>query len=518
MAELFVGGLLDPNQPTEQGHERTGGDARLETADFTTHGVIVGMTGSGKTGLGVVIIEEVLSAGLPALLIDPKGDLTNLCLTFPDLAPESFRPWIDEAQANAARQTPAEYAAAQAANWREGLARWGYGPEQIQKLRDTCDFTIYTPGSRAGQPIDIVGSLRVPDTDDPETIGDEIEGYVSALLGLVKIEADPLASREHILLSNVIQHAWSNQQAARPRHARRPGATAADQQARRLRARPVLPAEGPPEAGDAAQRAARITFVRGVGRRRPTRGPGPPVPAGRQAALCHRHDRPSLRRRAPVRDVAAARQGRHVDAAPERHHRPADAALHGRGRRVSPADRNAADEEADHDADEAGARVRRRRGAGHPEPGGHRLQGDQQRRDVDGRPAADRAGQGPPALRHERRRRRRGHQLGERHDQRPEQARVRAAPGRQGHAGPVHDPLGDELPARSDDQGPDQAARGERRRGCRSGDVVRRGGGRCAGPSRGGGAASQRRDADRCRRDRGSLGRRQRAVARRCRR
>jgi len=218
MAELYVGGLLDTTTSPDGEHKRTGEDVKLKTEDFTTHGVIVGMTGSGKTGLGVVIIEEVLSAGLPALLIDPKGDLTNLCLTFPDLAPASFRPWIDEAQAKAAGQTPDEFAAAQATAWKDGLAGWNYGPEQIQKLRDTCDFTIYTPGSQAGEAINIVGSLQVPDTPesgvaDVETIGDEIEGYVSGLLGLVGVDADPLSSREHILLANLIQFSWSNQQA-----------------------------------------------------------------------------------------------------------------------------------------------------------------------------------------------------------------------------------------------------------------------------------------------------------------
>jgi hypothetical protein len=205
MAELFVGGAVDPAK-----HERTGDDVRLKSEDFTTHGVIVGMTGSGKTGLGVVLIEEVLTAGIPVLLIDPKADLTNLCLMFPGLSAEEFRPWIDEAQANAAGVTPDEFAAQQATTWKDGLAGWGYGSEQISALRAKCDLTIYTPGSRSGIPMSVVGSLQVPGTDEPEIVGDEIEGFVSGLLGLVGIEADPLSSREHILLANLIQHSWSN--------------------------------------------------------------------------------------------------------------------------------------------------------------------------------------------------------------------------------------------------------------------------------------------------------------------
>ena len=204
MAELFVGGLVDPTT-----HERTGTDVRLKTEDLTTHGVIVGMTGSGKTGLGVVLIEEVLRAGVPALLIDPKGDLTNLCLTFPRLEPADFLPWIDPAQAKTAGMTPDQLAAEQATAWREGLAGWGYGPEQIAALRAATDITIYTPGSKAGVPVNLVGSLQAPSTDDDEIIADEIDGYVSGLLGLVGIAADPLSSREHILLANLIQHSWS---------------------------------------------------------------------------------------------------------------------------------------------------------------------------------------------------------------------------------------------------------------------------------------------------------------------
>ncbi|HSJ90654.1 MAG TPA: helicase HerA-like domain-containing protein, partial [Ilumatobacter sp.] len=210
MAELFLGGTVDPAT-----HERTGDEIRVDTDTFTTHGVIVGMTGSGKTGLGVVLVEEVLSAGLPALLIDPKGDLTNLCLTFPSLQASDFRPWIDEAQARATDQTPDEFAQAQAALWREGLLGWGLTTQHIQQLRAGTDFTIYTPGSKSGVPVNIVGSLQAPadrvdDEGDDEIVADEIEGYVAGLLALVGIDADPLSSREHILLSNLISTAWAD--------------------------------------------------------------------------------------------------------------------------------------------------------------------------------------------------------------------------------------------------------------------------------------------------------------------
>ncbi|MBA3801374.1 MAG: DUF853 family protein [Acidimicrobiia bacterium] len=204
MAEFFVGGAIDPTT-----RERTEGNTTIDSDDFTTHGVIVGMTGSGKTGLGIILIEEVLASGRPVLIVDPKGDLTNLCLTFPELRPEDFRPWIDESQANAAGVSADEFAAQQATTWREGLESWGLGGERIAALREMADFTIYTPGSRSGLSLDLVGSLQKPQTDDEEIIGDEVEGFVSGLLGLVGIEADPLSSREHILLSNLIHDAWS---------------------------------------------------------------------------------------------------------------------------------------------------------------------------------------------------------------------------------------------------------------------------------------------------------------------
>ena len=192
---LYLGEHLDPEK-----RKRNGEAVLLEAADLTTHGVIVGMTGSGKTGLGVVLIEEALLAGIPTLIIDPKGDLGNLLLTFPELEPDDFAPWVDGAD-------PADVAK----QWSEGLAEWDIEPGRIAQLRDAAEFTIYTPGSTSGVPLDIVGGLDRPaEGADAETLSDEIEGYVSGLLNMVGIEVDPLASEEHILLSNLIHHAWSS--------------------------------------------------------------------------------------------------------------------------------------------------------------------------------------------------------------------------------------------------------------------------------------------------------------------
>ena len=203
---FFLGGQIDP----------ASGDAldprvevHYDANDLTTHGVIVGMTGSGKTGLGVIFLEEALLAGIPTLVIDPKGDMTNLMLTFPDLAPADFEPWVDEGEARREDKTVGELADDKAQLWTRGLGSWGLGGDDIARLRSNAKFTVFTPGSSAGVPLDVIGSLAAPDDGDPEAVTDEIEGFVSGMLGLVGIEADPLASKEHILLSNVISHAWA---------------------------------------------------------------------------------------------------------------------------------------------------------------------------------------------------------------------------------------------------------------------------------------------------------------------
>ena len=204
-------GAPDGDNEFRLGTTADGEPLALEPRDLTTHGVIVGMTGSGKTGLGLVLLEEALSAGVPVLALDPKGDLGNLLLTFPDSAPASFQPWVDEAAARDAGLSVEQYAARVAAEWKEGLAASGIGPERIQALRDAAELTIYTPGSSAGIPLNLIGSLQAPALSwetEAETLRDEIEGTVTSLLGLVGLQAEPLSSREHVLLSNLVEHAW----------------------------------------------------------------------------------------------------------------------------------------------------------------------------------------------------------------------------------------------------------------------------------------------------------------------
>ncbi len=182
-----------------------------DSRDLVTHGVVLGMTGSGKTGLCLAILEEAALDDIPVLAIDPKGDIANLLLQFPELDAASFRPWIHEEDAARKGRTPDEHAAAVAETWRAGLAEWGQGPGRIRALREKSDVRVYTPGSRAGIPVSILGSLAAPPAEvrnDGELFAERVEGTAAALLGLVGIEADAAQSREAVLLSLLIQHAW----------------------------------------------------------------------------------------------------------------------------------------------------------------------------------------------------------------------------------------------------------------------------------------------------------------------
>jgi hypothetical protein len=183
-----------------------------DSKDLVTHAIVVGMTGSGKTGLCIDLIEEAAIDGVPAIAIDPKGDLTNLLLTFPDLRPENFRPWINEDDAARKGLSPDDYAKEQADLWRSGLASWGEDGERIRRLRESADFAIYTPGSSTGIPVSIVRSFASPPAvlrEDAELFRERVATTATSLLALVGIAADPVKSREHILLSTLFTAAWT---------------------------------------------------------------------------------------------------------------------------------------------------------------------------------------------------------------------------------------------------------------------------------------------------------------------
>ncbi len=182
-----------------------------DARDLTTHAVIVGMTGSGKTGLGIGLIEEAALDQVPVIAIDPKGDLGNLLLTFPELDPNDFLPWVDPRAAAAKGVTAEALAGQEATRWREGLAAWGQAPARITRLRNACDMRIYTPGSRAGEPISVLGEFTPPTAEvaaDPDLYGERLQTTVTGLLTLLDIDADPLTSPEHILLSNILDDRW----------------------------------------------------------------------------------------------------------------------------------------------------------------------------------------------------------------------------------------------------------------------------------------------------------------------
>jgi Helicase HerA, central domain len=181
----------------------------LESKNLTTHAVIIGMTGSGKTGLGIGMLEEALIDNIPVIAIDPKGDLTNLLLSFPDLDALSFQPWVSADLAAQNNQSVEEFAASQAAVWKQGLADWGQDGERIQKMRAAVDFTVYTPGSNAGVPVNVLRSFDPPAAGDEDALRGAIQSTVSSLLGLLGIEADPIRSREHILLSSILANKWA---------------------------------------------------------------------------------------------------------------------------------------------------------------------------------------------------------------------------------------------------------------------------------------------------------------------
>jgi hypothetical protein len=208
MNGLFLGNEIDATGPAK-------GRLELDPADLLTHGLIVGMTGSGKTGLAIVIIEEALRQGIPVLAVDPKGDLANLLLLFDRLDPAQFAAWVDPEAARRQGRTREQAGAEAAAAWEKGLATWGLTARDVADLRQSHEAVVYTPGSKAGVPLGMLQSLEaptVPFDEQEEDLRDEIAGVVGGLLALVGIEADPLRSREAILLGTLIERAWRSGQ------------------------------------------------------------------------------------------------------------------------------------------------------------------------------------------------------------------------------------------------------------------------------------------------------------------
>ena len=184
-----------------------------DSKQLTTHAVCVGMTGSGKTGLCITLLEEAAIDGIPVIAIDPKGDVGNLLLGFPELRGSDFLPWIDADEAARQGVSRAEFADQTAATWKKGLADWDQTGARIKLLQDAVDMAIYTPGSSAGLPLTVLRSFNAPPpslVEDDEAYRDRVASAVSGLLALLGVDADPIASREHILLSNLLDQSWRN--------------------------------------------------------------------------------------------------------------------------------------------------------------------------------------------------------------------------------------------------------------------------------------------------------------------
>ena len=186
-----------------------------DSKDLCTHAVVVGMTGSGKTGLCVSMLEEAAIDKIPSIIIDPKGDISNLLLSFPNLTPEEFRPWVDEGQASREGVSPEVFATQEADKWKAGLESWGQDAARIRMMRDTVDMRVYTPGSTIGRPLTILKSFNCPSPEilgDSDLFADMISSASSGLLSLLGIDADPIRSKEHILISNILSTTWGKGQ------------------------------------------------------------------------------------------------------------------------------------------------------------------------------------------------------------------------------------------------------------------------------------------------------------------
>ncbi len=208
LGTFYLGKTIDPSTG-----KREEDYLLYDSKDLTTHALCVGMTGSGKTGLCIGVLEEAAIDGIPAIVIDPKGDMTNLLLSFPDLSPADFTPWVNQEEAQNKGLSLDEYGTAQAKLWKRGLAEWEQDGERIRAMHAKTDIKVYTPGSSSGNPLSIVKLFSLPSAEilnDREAINELASGTAASLLGLLGIEADPIRSREHILISNILLTSWGN--------------------------------------------------------------------------------------------------------------------------------------------------------------------------------------------------------------------------------------------------------------------------------------------------------------------
>jgi len=203
---FYLGKEVDPSS-----NELTDDLLLVKNKNLTTHAAIIGMTGSGKTGLGISIIEEAILDGIPSIIIDPKGDMGNLLLTFPEFKPEDFLPWVDEEAANQKGLSKEEYAKKQAELWKNGIESWGQDSDRVKRLKEAQDITIYTPGSSSGVPISILSSFEAPSQEvlsDLDTYSYLLNSTVSSILALLGETKDLINSKEAILISNIFNYYW----------------------------------------------------------------------------------------------------------------------------------------------------------------------------------------------------------------------------------------------------------------------------------------------------------------------
>ena len=206
MSKLYLGHLLDDAGETTEDRFEAKADR------LTSHAVCIGMTGSGKTGLSVTLLEELVLQGVPIIAIDPKGDLANLGLVFPQLQGADFTPWVDPGEAERSGQSVDAVGQAKAELWRGGLAGSGIDGARLQQLADKMQLRVFTPGSESGIPVDLLGSLQAPPPairEDPDAWREMVAGTVSGLLALMGVEADPVRSPEHLVMQRILEEAWS---------------------------------------------------------------------------------------------------------------------------------------------------------------------------------------------------------------------------------------------------------------------------------------------------------------------